>query len=130
MNPIPLLAMTTEELGHSHSVMHALPHLGGMLMVLVTLAILWGLTAGLSKLVAVFLPLPKPPMPATATAPPSVASTPQADDHAIAPELVAVIAAAVSTVTAGKGRIISIKPMSTSWEKAGRQSVLTSHRIR
>jgi Na+-transporting methylmalonyl-CoA/oxaloacetate decarboxylase gamma subunit len=130
MNPIPILAMTTEELAHSHSVMHALPHLGGMLMVLVTLTLLWGLAAGLSKLVAVFMPLPKPPMPASATAAPGLATAPVPDADTLTPELVAVIAAAVSTVTAGKGRIISIKPMSSSWEKAGRQSVLTSHRIR
>jgi sodium pump decarboxylase gamma subunit len=130
MNPIPILAITTEELAHSHSVMHALPHLGGMVMVLATLTLLWGLTAGLSKLVAVFMPLPKPPMPASATAAPAAALAPQADEDSLAPEMVAVIAAAVSTVTAGKGRIISIKPMSSSWEKAGRQSVLTSHRIR
>lgn len=50
--------------------------------------------------------------------------------HAIPLEIVAVIAAAVATMTGGSQRIISIKPMSTSWERAGRQSVLTSHRIR
>jgi hypothetical protein len=48
----------------------------------------------------------------------------------IAPEILAAIAAAVATATGQSHRIISIKPMSTSWEKAGRQSVLTSHRIR
>lgn len=45
-------------------------------------------------------------------------------------EIVAVIAAAVSTITGASRRVIFIKPMSTSWERAGRQSVLTSHRIR
>jgi len=48
----------------------------------------------------------------------------------IAPEIVAIIAAAVTTYCGKKVRIVSIKPMSTSWEMAGRQSVLTSHRIR
>jgi hypothetical protein len=43
---------------------------------------------------------------------------------------VAVIAAAISTVGGKKVRIVSIKPQSSSWEKAGRQSVLSSHRIR
>jgi len=29
-----------------------------------------------------------------------------------------------------KYKIIAIKPQDTSWEKAGRQAVLSSHRIR
>ena len=45
-------------------------------------------------------------------------------------EIVAVIAAAVAATIGNNHRIVSIKPMSTSWERAGRQSVLTSHRIR
>ena len=58
------------------------------------------------------------------------AKTPSALPKSIAPEIVAIIAAAVATATGQAHRIISIKPMSTSWERAGRQSVLTSHRIR
>jgi hypothetical protein len=56
MHLIPLIATATEDLGHSHSVMDALPHLGGMLMVLITLTMLWGLTALVSKLVAIIIP--------------------------------------------------------------------------
>ena len=65
----------------------------------------------------------------SAAAPMAAAAAPAAASDAIAPEVVAVIAAAVASVAHGH-RIISIKPMSTSWEKAGRHSVLTSHRIR
>ena len=50
--------------------------------------------------------------------------------HAIPPEIVAVIAAAVAACAGRNIRIVSIKPSSSSWERAGRQSVLTSHRIR
>jgi Na+-transporting methylmalonyl-CoA/oxaloacetate decarboxylase gamma subunit len=130
MHPAFLIAMTTEELGHSHSVMDALPHLGGMLMVLATLMALWGLTVLISKMVAL---LPKKPDTAVAAktpviAPAAVTPTPQSD--LTPPEIIAVIAAAVAASIGSSHRIISIKPMSTSWERAGRQSVLTSHRIR
>jgi glutaconyl-CoA decarboxylase len=72
------------------------------------------------------------PKAAAPPARPQEARTPQAvpASHAVPPEIVAVIAAAVATVTGSSHRIVSIKPMSTSWERAGRQSVLTSHRIR
>lgn len=61
----------------------------------------------------------------------SPSAVPESVSTRIAPEIVAVIAAAVATVCGQQPvRIISIKPMSTHWERAGRQSVLTSHRIR
>jgi hypothetical protein len=102
-----------------------------MLMVLCTLAFLWGICALTAKLVAILLPEKKPDLPVPAKAPPPPAATPSATESRIAPEIVAVIAAAVATVTRDEPvRIVSIKPMSTSWERAGRQSVLTSHRIR
>ncbi len=67
------------------------------------------------------------------TAPPSspTAASKSSEADSIPPEIIAVIAAAVAAATGHKPvRIVSIKPMSTSWERAGRQSVLTSHRIR
>ena len=70
------------------------------------------------------------PHPAAPPSKPAAAARSSATES-IPPEIVAVIAAAVASITGGKPvRIISIKPMSTSWERAGRQSVLTSHRIR
>ena len=134
MNPLLLpLATATEDLGHSHSVMDALPHLGGMLMVLITLTILWGLTILISKIVAK-LPAGTAPAttakPATPTPSPSTAATPAAAPEGISLEIVAVIAAAVAATAGPDRRIISIRGTSRSWEMAGRQSVLTSHRIR
>lgn len=73
----------------------------------------------------------QPQAPVAPTTSPD-AKAPQAAPapHAIPPEIVAVIAAAVAACTGGNIRIVSIKPTSSSWERAGRQSVLTSHRIR
>lgn len=112
------------------SIMDALPHLAGMLMVMVTLAALWGVCVLTAKLVQILMP-EKKPAPAASTA--SAAQAPAAapvPEIAIAPEIVAVIAAAVAACTGRNIRIVSIKPSSSSWERAGRQSVLTSHRIR
>lgn len=125
------IAATAESAANSRSILDALPHIVGMAMVMITLACLWGVCAFTAKLTGILLPssrseaLPPAPAPAPATSPPP------APTHAgIAPEIVAVIAAAVASATGQACRIISIKPMSTSWERAGRQSVLTSHRIR
>jgi sodium pump decarboxylase gamma subunit len=131
MNSLFLLATT--EASHSHSFMDGLPHLAGMLMVMVTLTILWGVCALTAKLISVLQPESKPPVtaPAKAATTPAPAAPVSNDSSSIAPEIIAVIAAAVATVSGNKPvRIVSIKPMSTSWERAGRQSVLTSHRIR
>ena len=134
MQLVTLLA-ATEDAAHSHSIIDALPHMAGMLMVMVTLAFLWGVCALTAKLVKAFLPEKQPaPPPAAVKAPASAAAAPapaSASATGIPPEIVAVIAAAVASVAGKKAiRIVSIKPMSTSWERAGRQSVLTSHRIR
>lgn len=101
--------------------MDALPHLAGMLMVLATLTLLWGVCVITAKLVKVLIPEPQAPVASVAKP-----VTPEG----IAPEIIAVIAAAAATTIGPNVRIISIKKMSTSWERAGRQSVLTSHRIR
>ena len=105
------------------SVLDALPHLAGMLMVMITLTILWGVCAFTAKVIQVLMPAAAPAPAPAAKAVPAAAET-------IPPEILAVIAAAISTVGGKKVRIVSIKPQSSSWEKAGRQSVLSSHRIR
>jgi len=136
MISLPILATATQDFAHSHSVMDALPHLGGMLMVLLTIVALWGLTVLISKIVARIQPNSTPALPTAASgpaiAPASAEPAPAAPTPAgIPPEIVAVIAAAVATsLRSSTVRIVSIKPMSTAWERAGRQSVLTSHRIR
>jgi Na+-transporting methylmalonyl-CoA/oxaloacetate decarboxylase gamma subunit len=122
----------------------ALPHLVGMLLVISTLAILWGVCEFVATLVNAVTPKPaEVPAPAPAPSPdPTPVSVPngdpgagpaqaQAAEHSISPETVAIIAAAVAVVTGRNHRIISIKRQSSSqWESAGRHSVLTSHRIR
>jgi len=73
---------------------------------------------------------PPHPVAAPASAPaPVSAGLPQPAPLAaagIAPEILAVIAAAVVT----SHRIVTLKQQAPHWEKAGRQSVLTSHQIR
>ena len=121
MNSMPLLAST--------SILEALPHLSGMLIVMLTLTILWGICASVAKLIHALAPAPVAsvaPVKAAAVLIPATTPGPEA----IPPEIVAVIAAAVATVTGPNRRIISIRSQSSSWEKSGRQSVLTSHRIR
>ncbi len=133
MQVLAFLASTPGSAGQSRSILDAFPHMAGMLMVMVTLAVLWGVCALTASLVKLLLPEAKPTARTTAAAPAPkpAAAAPEPAGSGIAPEIVAVIAAAVATVTRDQPvRIVSIKPMSTSWERAGRQSVLTSHRIR
>lgn len=124
MHVIPILSST--------SVLDALPHLAGMVMVMLTLTILWGICAVTAKLVQILTPAPAAPQTNTKEPARPVSRKTPAEilPDVIPPELVAVIAAAVSVSTGQKVRIVSIKPISSQWERAGRQSVLTSHRIR
>jgi len=125
MNYLPILASSVNEISHPHSVSAALPHLLGMLLVILTLATLWGVCALSATLIKTLIPEKAPMPPAKATpAVPSPVTT------GIPPEIVAVITAAVASVTGPSHRIVSVKPQSSSWAKAGRQSVLSSHRIR
>jgi Na+-transporting methylmalonyl-CoA/oxaloacetate decarboxylase gamma subunit len=106
------------------SVLDALPHLAGMLMVIVTLFILWGVCALTGRLIQLVAPLPVASPAVTREAPAP------ADLQVPSPEIIAVIAAAVASFVGPSSRIVSIRRQSTTWEKVGRQSVLTSHRIR
>jgi len=62
--------------------------------------------------------------------PPSKTASPAPAAEGISPETIAIIAAAVTAFIGSSVQIISIKPMNPSWERAGRQSVFVSHRIR
>jgi hypothetical protein len=76
-------------------------------------------------------PAPLPAPVATAPAATAVAKAAEpAQPEGITPEIIAIIAAAVATAFESAHRIVSIKSQSSYWEKSGRQSVLTSHRIR
>ncbi len=128
----PVIAITTEEIARSHSVTDALPHLVGMLIVLLTLCLLWGLTVLLSRLVAWIQSRAALAQPAGLPAAVGKVRTPAPAPavEGVPPEVVAAISAALATIYGGPRRIISLKPMNPSWEKAGRQSILSSHRIR
>lgn len=106
------------------TVLDTLPHLAGMLMVMVTLFALWGVCALSSRLIQLVLPRPVAPTVVPQRIPV------QSEQQTSPPELIAVIAAAVASFVGPSNRIISIRPQSATWEKVGRQSVLTSHRIR
>jgi hypothetical protein len=74
--------------------------------------------------------LQAPVAPSPALEPVSAKPSPEATDDVIPSEIIAVIAAVVSCFTSSNHRIVSIRRQSSTWERAGRQSVLTSHRIR
>ena len=120
MNPASPIAAT---------VLEALPYLVGMWMVMIVLAMLWGLCA----LVALGVRWLQPEGPATAgllkTTAARTGAAPRPPD-VLDPERVAVIAAAVACSVGRSHRVVSIKPAGSEWEKAGRQAVLSSHRIR
>jgi hypothetical protein len=87
-------------------------------------------------------PLPAQPAPSPTLTPvaqpiPAQAPVIQQPEPVLAPcentitaDIVAIIAAAVAAATDSTHRVVSIKYQSNTWEKVGRQSVLTSHRIR
>ena len=104
-----------------------------MLRAIGVAAIIWAFFNGIRSL---FLKKPEP-APAAATPAPAPAApvrqqAPAAVDNAqeIPPEIVAVIASAVHFIMGHPLRIISLKRVDPSWEKSGRQSILTSHKIR
>ncbi|MGA0845448.1 MAG: OadG family transporter subunit [Luteolibacter sp.] len=127
-----LLAVSNGDLGHSHSPIDALPHLAGMLMVLIALGCLWCLTAIVAKLVALVQASTSSGQTVARPSTESVAAIDESPSAApqIAPEIVAVIAAAIAATRPGAHRILTIKPADLNWEKAGRQSVLSSHQVR
>lgn len=91
-------------------------------------AIVWVLFKGIKAL------LSKPSTAQTADSPktstPMAGSAPGASTDALTPEILAVIAAAVATVSGSTRRVVAIRSLNPSWEMSGRQSILTSHRIR
>lgn len=129
-----ILAATAAKTGIWDTFLAGFPHLLGMFVVLCTLACLWGVCALTAWLIKTFVPepvaatvAPAPPVDVERAHPHAAAPAPASG---IAPEVVAAIAAAVHTAV-GKGhKVVAIKPQDTNWEKAGRQAVLGSHRIR
>lgn len=126
---LPIFASSAE--AHSRSIADALAYLLGAVLVVGSLAALWGICALVAHLVRLLLPEspPNTPTPKPMTASPEPAPSGSGEPE-IPAHIVAVIAAAVATVSRKPVRIVSIKPMNNAWERAGRQTVLTSHHIR
>jgi len=104
----------------------AIPFMNGFVVVLLTLTTLWLMAASLK-----FLPHARPaaPAPARRETAASVAVEPE-HQHAIAPEILAAITAAVH-VTAGAGhRVVSIRSEQSEWARFGRQRIFSSHKIK
>lgn len=144
MHLLPILALSASPGGSA---------VDEMLRLIGIAAIVWAFFKGLKSLVAkpatappattpvpvpvavVAAPTPAPvtvptPSPVAAVATPVVSAAPPVQPEGLAPELIALIAAAVTTVLGSAHRIVAIKSQSSHWEMAGRQSILTSHRIR
>jgi Na+-transporting methylmalonyl-CoA/oxaloacetate decarboxylase gamma subunit len=133
MHALALLAAAAAKPSIWGTFLAAFPHLLGMLVVMITLAILWGVCVLTARLIRTLVP--EPVAAVAAPVPPAEASSHATSAGPVAtstvpPQIVAVIAAAVHTAV-GKGHtIVSITPQDSNWEKAGRQSVLSSHRLR
>lgn len=127
MIPLPsLVAAATDAAAEKTTIADALPHLAGFLVVLVTLAVLWGICAITGKVISSSFPQQEPPAkPAKPSAPPAEAS-----EDAISPEILAVIAAAVHATVGPRRRIVSVHRHNPAWNQAGRQQILQSHQIR
>ncbi len=126
---------------HWQEFLQSIEHLTGFLIVMIALSGLWGLTALMSKLVAIFV---KPQVPAHGHArarahghghahAPAVAApvAAAATAHSGPPEDdLVVVAAAVATMLGARHRLVAVKPVSSSWGQQGRRDIHASHRIR
>lgn len=133
MQALPFfLAAAVQKASIGQTFLSAFPHLLGMLVVMITLTVLWGLCELTAHLIKTFAPPPAvvavPAAAQVARDVPAVQVTTGAT--AMSPETVVVIAAAVNTVLGTDYKVVAIKPHDSSWEKAGRQAVLSSHRLR
>lgn len=121
------------------NIVHALEHLTGFVIVILALTLLWGATV-LMSLVCRWIEKPTAPAkPATATTAKSGSISDEAIVAAAAAasiqmdyddENVVVISAAVASILDARHRIVSIRPVSSSWGQQGRREIHASHRIR
>lgn len=142
MNLSTVLTLAATEPGRFETFLSGFQHLLGMLVVMLTLTILWGLCVLTGKIVNLLLP--------DQTAPALVPVAPAATAHAASPEMVAaiaavlherssdkipseivaVIAAAVHSAVGKDERVVAIRESDGNWERAARQAVFSSHRLR
>jgi Na+-transporting methylmalonyl-CoA/oxaloacetate decarboxylase gamma subunit len=106
----------------AHDLWAAAGLLAGFGIVMATLALLWGLTALMSRLVA------RLERPAPAAAP--VAAAPAADTAALdGDELVVVVAATAAVLLHRPHRIVRVLPQRSAWGQQGRRDAHSSHRM-
>jgi hypothetical protein len=126
---------------HWQEFLQSLEHLTGFVIVMIALGGLWGLTALMAKLVAIFV---KPKVSTRGHAPVHAHGHGQAHVPAGAAPVVAaatthpgpveddlvIVAAAVATMLGTRHRVVAVKPVSSSWGQQGRRDIHASHRIR
>jgi Na+-transporting methylmalonyl-CoA/oxaloacetate decarboxylase gamma subunit len=131
MHTLPIFLAAAEKMSVGKTFLAAIPHLLGMVVVMVTLTVLWGVCELVSYLIKTYVPVTAEvaaPKAAPAASPAPAAQA--AATSGLSPETIAVIAAAVNTVAGSGYKVVAIKPQNSNWEKAGRQSVLSSHKLR
>lgn len=107
------------------TVLESIPHLAGMLMVMISLMILWILCEISSYIIRYYLNLGNP-----------LYSNIKNDNMRIdkivnrEEEIIVVIGAVVSYLYNNNKKIIHIKPSDSNREKYGRMTVMQSHKIR
>lgn len=111
--------------------LEALPLASGAGIVIGTLFVLWGVCELNAKLINLIQTrFNKKPVLVTQMADVVAENSASPVEVKIRPEVVVVIAAAVAATMKEPFRIISVKKQSDAWEKAGRHSILGSHRLR
>jgi len=101
----------------------AVQHLAGFAIVMIALTGLWGLASLSAWLMARLGP---PPAPARAPAP----VLPAGPGAGVPEDDLVVVAAAAAFLVRGRHRILSIRPVSSSWGQQGRRDIHASHRFR
>lgn len=107
-----------------HNILAASGLLIGFVMVMLTLAVLWGLTALMSRVVARFESV------APGASAPTDAAGPIVVEAADPDEELAVIAAAAALMLEQPHRVVRVRPHAISWGRQGRGDIHGSHRIR
>ena len=117
------------------NLVEALESLTGFVIVMLALAVLWGLTAMTGRLFiaraareatakAAPAPVPEPVIAASGAASDRGSSDDELDDDLV------VIAAAAASLLSAAHRIVSVRPVDSSWGRQGRRDIHASHRIR
>ena len=131
MQSIPFFLAAAETMSVGETFLAAIPHILGMFVVMATLTVLWGLCELMSYLIKTYIPIKEEVVAprAAPTASPAPAA-PAAATSNLSPETIVVVAAAVNTVLGSDYKVVAIRTQDSNWEKAGRQSVLSSHKLR